>query len=113
MNMNIPGFTAEASLNRPTEFYRMAPIGGQVQWGRVLPQLIQLDPLLAGELPALTRRLDEMPGQSAGAPRLIHLHFEGGDPVNICKYRTLDITIDTDSGAVTSKTTVVNICAHP
>jgi hypothetical protein len=36
--MNIPGFTAEASLNRPMEFYPTSPIGSQIQRARVLPQ---------------------------------------------------------------------------
>jgi hypothetical protein len=36
--MTIPGFTAEASLNRATRSYRTLPIDGQIQSARILPQ---------------------------------------------------------------------------
>ena len=37
--MTIPGFTAETSLTRPTEFYRTLTAGGRNQGAQVLPQL--------------------------------------------------------------------------
>jgi hypothetical protein len=41
--MTMPGFTAEASLNVPTEFYRALPtIGGQIQRTQVFPQMTTL-----------------------------------------------------------------------
>jgi hypothetical protein len=36
--ISIPGFTAEESLTRATEFYRASPIDSQIRLARVLPQ---------------------------------------------------------------------------
>jgi RNase P protein component len=79
----MPGFTAEASLNRVTEFYRMVSSGRQMQRTQVLPQLVG------------------------------YVHLEGRDPKNNCHYVTIDITVDTDKGTATERHSVTNICAHP
>jgi hypothetical protein len=61
---NMPGFTAEESLNRATEFYRTLSIGRQIRLARVLPQ-------------------------AKGG-----FTIAGQDPNNICIYRTCIITIN-------------------
>jgi hypothetical protein len=60
----MPGFSAEVSLNRVTEFYQMSPRGGHRQRARILPQAVRGSFTIAGH-----------------------------DPDNICIYRTCTITI--------------------
>jgi hypothetical protein len=79
--MNMPGFTAEASLDRATEFYRTLPIGGQIQRARVLPQLTltyEVRTRCTIQFCFLTIERDVPPTFTCGTPQNICAH-PGGD----------------------------------
>lgn len=83
-NINMPRFTAEASLNGVTEFYRTMSTGHQMQVAQIIPQF----------------------GKVRGT-----FSISGHDPNNYCLFREIIITVYEDGVGTT--TSVTNVCAHP
>lgn len=81
--INMPGFTAEASLYSVTEFYRAVPMGHQMQSAQVIPQFGKV---------------------------LWSVTFAGQDPENPCIYRQVIITGHEDG--VETKSSTEWICGH-
>lgn len=90
--MNMLKFTAEASLNRPTELYRTLLIGGQIQSAQVLPQMTTLMFETTGcnfQICTLTIYGGDLPPT-----------FTCTQPTNICAHPPRDAGLPRDAGEV-------------